>query len=189
VSDERRTAEHWVASRLREARRSRDRTLASVAEQIGVTGAHLSRLENGERQPSIGVLLELARVYQTTIGALLGEEPTLGHRLVRGGEAHTIESADGPYRLLGGLPGAALSAFRLRLPPGIRHPDYAQHTGEEWIYALDGPFEVDLGGDTLALETGDALQLDTRLPHRFANPGDRAVDVLVVSTPAATSYH
>jgi transcriptional regulator with XRE-family HTH domain len=50
-------------------------TLAVAAAQIGISGAYLSRLEKGGRQPSIGVLFEVARVYQISLGDLLGEPP------------------------------------------------------------------------------------------------------------------
>jgi DNA-binding XRE family transcriptional regulator len=52
----------WVARRLKELRGERGITLTALAEQTGISAAHLSRLEKGERQPSIGSLLQIARV-------------------------------------------------------------------------------------------------------------------------------
>ncbi len=41
--------------------------------RAGLSPAHLSRLETGQRQPSLPMLLSLARVYGTTVSELLGE--------------------------------------------------------------------------------------------------------------------
>ena len=45
-----------VSARLRELRSERGITLSALAEQTGISAPHLSRLEKGERQPSIGAL-------------------------------------------------------------------------------------------------------------------------------------
>jgi transcriptional regulator with XRE-family HTH domain len=181
------SAERWVGRRLREARQQRDLTLAVVAEQVGVSVTHLSRLEKSERQPSIGVLLELARAYNIGVGELLGEEPTSGYHLVRAGSARSGESAHGPYTTISGLgPGAALRAVRLELPPGTHNRSAVQHLGEEWIYVIAGQVGVDFGGELLNLTTGDALHFDAQTSHQLSNPGSTIAELLVVSTPATT---
>lgn len=182
-------AEKWVGRRLREARRQRDLTLATVAERVGVSGAHLSRLEKGERQPSIGVLLELARAYQTSIGELLGEQPRRDYHLVRAGAGASVDGPDGPYTSVSGLgPGAALRAVRLVLPSGGDNPNPVQHLGEEWIYVLAGDVVVALDGELLSLSAGDALHFDASTPHRLSNAGAADVEVLLVSTTAGTGH-
>jgi len=182
-------AEKWVGRRLREARRQRDLTLASVAERVGVSGAHLSRLEKGERQPSIGVLLELARAYQTSIGELLGEQPRREYHLVRAGGGPGVDGPDGRYTSVSGLgPGAALHAVRLVLPPGGANPNPAQHLGEEWIYVVVGDLAVALAGEQLTLSGGDTLHFDANTPHRLSNLGAAEVEVLIVSTTAGTGH-
>lgn len=182
--------ERWVGRRLRAARRQRDLTLAFVAEQVGVSGAHLSRLEKGERQPSIGVLLELARAYRTSIGELLGEEPTSSsYHLVRAGSARAVDSPDGPYTTISGLgPGAALGAVHLRIPVGVDNPRPAQHLGEELVYVIRGDLDVNLDGEKLSLTSGDALHFDARTPHLLTNSSTETAEVLVVSTPASTEH-
>lgn len=53
--------EKRVSARLRELRRERGLTLTTLAEWTGISAAHLSRMEKGGRQPSIGSLIQLAR--------------------------------------------------------------------------------------------------------------------------------
>ena len=49
-----------LGAKIRRARRDRDMTLEALAEASGTSLAHLSRLESGERQPSLDGMLRLA---------------------------------------------------------------------------------------------------------------------------------
>ncbi|WP_251019218.1 helix-turn-helix domain-containing protein [Streptomyces sp. ISL-11] len=64
-----------VAPRLRDLRRHSGLTLEAAAGRVGLSPAHLSRLETGRRTPSLPMLLALARTYGTTVSDLLGEVP------------------------------------------------------------------------------------------------------------------
>jgi len=62
---------HVVAPQLRGLRRRASLTLEAAARAAGLSPAHLSRLETGQRQPSLPMLLALARIYGTTVSELL----------------------------------------------------------------------------------------------------------------------
>lgn len=62
-----------VAPQLRDLRRRAGLTLEAAAARARLSPAHLSRLETGRRQPSLPLLLGLARTYGTTVSELLGE--------------------------------------------------------------------------------------------------------------------
>jgi transcriptional regulator with XRE-family HTH domain len=55
---------------LRDLRRRRDLTLEAAAQRAGLSPARLSCLETGNRQPSLPMLLALARIYGTTVAEL-----------------------------------------------------------------------------------------------------------------------
>jgi transcriptional regulator with XRE-family HTH domain len=188
--------QQWVAGRLRQARRERDMTLAVAAAQIGISGAYLSRLEKGDRQPSIGVLFEVARVYQISIGDLLGEPPRTDYHLTRRSESVPMPGPDGLYAPLSGLgSSAALKAVRLRLPdanterpaPQDSSHQPAQHAGEELIYVVAGELDVTLADEPLHLHEGDSLHFDAQTPHRLTNPGPGTAEVVIISTSTSTS--
>jgi DNA-binding XRE family transcriptional regulator len=62
-------------SPLRVWREHRGMSAAQVAEAVGVTPAHVSKLESGKGDPSVAVLVKLARVLHTTVEELIGFEP------------------------------------------------------------------------------------------------------------------
>jgi DNA-binding XRE family transcriptional regulator len=59
-------------SPIRVWREHRGLTAAVLAEMIGVTPAHISKLETGKGEPSIGLLKKLAAVLDVDIDSLVG---------------------------------------------------------------------------------------------------------------------
>ena len=57
-----------VGPRLRALRSQRELTLAQLAAQTAISVSTLSRLESGERRPTLELLLPLARAYGVTLG-------------------------------------------------------------------------------------------------------------------------
>jgi transcriptional regulator with XRE-family HTH domain len=172
--------EKRVAARLRELRRERGLTLATLADWTGISAAHLSRMEKGERQPSIGSLIQLARAYGVSLGELVGDERPREHHVVRGAAAHVHEGPDGPYAMMTGLgPRSALEAVRLELTAD-RPERVAVHAGEEWVYVVRGRIVARVGEEEVSLVAGDALHFDAAARHSLWSREEPAT-VLIVS--------
>lgn len=84
-----------LGARLREHRLAGRLTLEAAAARAGLSPAYLSRLETGRRQPSLPVLLSLARLYGATVAGLLGEQTAAADPVVRGGEIALAAPAAG----------------------------------------------------------------------------------------------
>lgn len=61
-----------IAVRLKELRIEKGFLQDQVAELVGVARNAVSSYENGARQPSLDILVALARVYKTTTDYILG---------------------------------------------------------------------------------------------------------------------
>ena len=61
-----------VGPRLKRIRTQRGVTLAALAEATGISKSTLSRLENGERRPSLELLLPLAHAHRVPLDDLVG---------------------------------------------------------------------------------------------------------------------
>ena len=55
---------------------------------------------------------------------------------------------------------------------------FQRHSGHEWGYVISGTLEVVIGFDRHVLEAGDAVSLDSRIPHRLTNIGDTPVHAI-----------
>ncbi|WP_037365684.1 XRE family transcriptional regulator [Amycolatopsis orientalis] len=165
-----------VGPRLRELRRKREVTLAELSAQTGIAASTLSRLESGNRRPTLEQLLPLARAHGVTLDELVDAPQTGDPRI----HLRPISCADGSTILpLTRRPGG-IQAYKFILP-GQRKPqtpDLKTHEGYEWTYVLNGQLRLVLGEHDLTLSPGEAAEFDTRLPHWFGAASTEPVEYL-----------
>ncbi|MFE9428488.1 helix-turn-helix domain-containing protein [Kitasatospora sp. NPDC006697] len=173
-----------VGPRLRDLRRQRGTTLAKLAETTGISVSTLSRLESGERRPTLELLLPLARAHQVPLDDLVGApqvgDPRVRLRPVKRDWATIVPLTHNP----GGV-----QAFKMIIPPGSREPDPRSHEGYEWLYVLTGELRLVLGEHDLVLTAGEAAEFDTRVPHWFGSTGTAAVELLSLFGPQGERLH
>jgi transcriptional regulator with XRE-family HTH domain len=164
-----------VGPRLRALRRQRDTTLADLSAETGISVSTLSRLESGDRRPTLELLLPLARAYGVSLDELVDAPPTGDPRIhLRPVERHGMTMLP-LTRRSGGV-----QAYKLVIPAGKgrRQPDLQTHEGYEWVYVLNGRLRLVLAGHDLLLSPGEAAEFDTRTPHWFGAADDEAVEFL-----------
>ena len=164
-----------VGPRLRALRQARETTLSALAAETGISVSTLSRLESGERRPTLELLLPLARSYGVTLDELVDAPPTGDPRIhLRPVQAFGITMVP-LTRRRGGI-----QAYKLVFPGGggLRDPEAQTHDGHEWLYVLDGRLRLVLGAHDLVLAPGEAAEFDTRTPHWFAAADDSPVEFL-----------
>ncbi|MFG2576625.1 helix-turn-helix domain-containing protein [Streptomyces sp. NPDC048481] len=178
-----------VAPQLRALRRRAALTLETAARAAGLSPAHLSRLETGQRQPSLPMLLTLARVYGTTVSDLLGETVADRDAVVRAAAMEPTRAGGWTY-WQAGASGRGMQALRVQVPHGSQGDIVRVHPGEEWLYVLKGRLRLRLGDTTDLLGPGDSAHFDSLTPHRIAAQDPDGVELLFVHTllqsPAAT---
>ncbi|MFK3730373.1 helix-turn-helix domain-containing protein [Streptomyces sp. NPDC088090] len=170
-----------VAPQLRALRRRRGLTLEASAQRAGLSPAHLSRLETGNRQPSLPMLLALARIYGTTVAELLGETPLERDPVIRADRSDPVEADGWIYRQAGGA-GRAMQCLRVHVPYATRADIVRVHPGEEWLHVLEGQVRLALGETVHLLDPGDSAHFDSLTPHRIGAAGRAGAEVLFVHT-------
>ncbi|GAA0922654.1 XRE family transcriptional regulator [Streptomyces thermoalcalitolerans] len=170
-----------VAPQLRALRRRASLTLEAAARAAGLSPAHLSRLETGRRQPSLPMLLALARVYGTTVSELLGETAVGRDAVVHADEMEPTRAGGWTY-WQAGASGRGMQALRVRVPHGSQGDIVRVHPGEEWLYVLKGRLRLRLGDGAHLLAPGDSAHYDSLTPHRIAAEDPDGVELLFVHT-------
>ncbi|AYL39903.1 helix-turn-helix domain-containing protein [Streptomyces fungicidicus] len=178
-----------VAPQLRALRRRASLTLEAAARDAGLSPAHLSRLETGQRQPSLPTLLSLARTYGTTVSELLGESGADRDAVVRAADMESTAAGGWTYWQAGAA-GRGMQALRVRVPHGSQGDIVRVHPGEEWLYVLKGRLRLRLGETLHRLAPGDSAHFDSLTPHRIEAQDPDGVELLFVHTllqsPTAT---
>lgn len=178
-----------IAALIRSYRLRRNLTLTQLSELSGISAGHISRLENGDRTPTVRLLLQLARALGVSLGALVGESAEQDTVYVsRGGDRHTIAAGDASLQSLSDPALRWLQVVELTLPPG-RVGEPAAHPGEEWVYVISGAIEVDVSGSASSLAAGDAVHFRSDVPHALRNPSEQGATVLVVNALESPALH
>lgn len=166
-----------IGPRLRRIRLARGLTLTAVAEQSGLSVSALSRIETGHRQPTLDMLIPLARVYRMSLDQLVAAPETGDPRV----HLEPYASATGGVIVpLTQYPGR-VQVFKHVLGP--REPRLVTHKGHAWLYVLAGKLRLLLGADEHILTPGETAQFDPMTPHWFGPVGDQPVEILHLFGP------
>jgi transcriptional regulator with XRE-family HTH domain len=164
-----------VGPRLRRVRTHRRMTLTGVAGRTGISKSTLSRLENGQRRPTLELLLALSQLYRVPLDDLVGA-PEVGDPRVRlkpgWVKGRTVlpltRHPDG------------MQAWKIVIPTGKVDPAPRAHEGHEWIYVLSGHMRLVLGEQDWVLGPGEVAEFDTTVPHWFGSTGQGPVELLSI---------
>ncbi len=172
-----------VGERLRRLRKERGWNLEDLAERTNLSRAYLSRLENGERQPSLAALFHVAQAYGVAFSSLFEPEPDLDSGVV-------VRAAETPMQRGSGLHYASLSrgnwAFnlhpiRILLPAERKEGEVYQHEGEQWLYVVSGSLGLEIGDEEFILESGDAAHFSADNRHRLTALGGQDAEIILVA--------
>ena len=172
-----------VGPRLRRLRERRELTLTALSATTGISKSTLSRLENGERKPSLELLLPLAQAFHLPLDELVGA-PRVGDPRVR---SHP-KTRNG--RLVYPLTqqSSGMAVWKVVIPPE-RERRLRTHAGYEWLYVLAGELRLILGEHNLTLQAGEVAEFDTSTPHWFGPTGEQPVEILSVHGPHGQRMH
>ncbi|GGW77601.1 MULTISPECIES: helix-turn-helix domain-containing protein [Streptomyces] len=175
-----------VGPRLRTLRHERGITLAGLAAMTGVSESTLSRLESGQRRPSLELLLPLARIYDVPLDDLVGA-PRTGDPLIH---LKPIRRFGMTFVPLSRRPGG-VHAFKMIIPaqPEPLEPTPQTHEGFEWLYVLNGRLRLVIGDRDLTLPPGEAAEFDTALPHWLGSADGGVVELLILFGPQGLRAH
>jgi len=181
-------ASRRVGERVRELRRGRGLTLERLAELSGVSRAMISKLERGEKNPTLVVAARLAEGLGVTLSRLAGMEER-GEVIIvpRNRRMVMRDPATGFERQLlsPNLVGVGVEFIRNKIPAGSTSGEFPSHRKgvTEHIVVERGNLRAILAGQEYLLGDGDAMYFEADIPHRFDNVGDtECTYYLVIST-------
>lgn len=173
-----------VGPRLRHIRQQRRCTLATLSEITGISVSTLSRLESGQRKPSLELLLPIAQAHQVPLDELV-DAPAVGDPRVR---LKPIKHNDLTVVPLTQQPGG-LQAYKMVLSASRNTPEPCTHEGYEWVYVLSGELRLVLDEHDVVLKMGEVAEFDTRLPHWFGSTGKAPAEIISLFGPQGERMH
>jgi transcriptional regulator with XRE-family HTH domain len=168
-------APEQVGARLKWLRTQRRITLTALAETTGISKSTLSRLESGQRRPTLELLLALSQTYRVPLDDLVGA-PEVGDPRVRLKPGRVKGRTVIPLT----RQPEGMQAWKIVIPTTKINPEPRAHDGHEWIYVLSGRLRLVLGDQDWVLGPGEVAEFDTQVPHWFGSTGNEAAEILSI---------
>lgn len=185
-----------LGRRIRQLRKMQERTLDSLAQEIGLTKGYLSKVETGRQTPPLATLSKLAKALGTDLAGLVetansGQQPELGYSgvsVVRADERRNVVRGATSFgydyqSLVQNAAGKHMSPFLFTFPSQILKEVFFEHGGEEMIFVLSGIVEFEVGNETFELMPGDCIYFDPRQRHRGRGKSGEAKALVVLYEP------
>ncbi|MDP9479144.1 MAG: XRE family transcriptional regulator [Actinomycetota bacterium] len=166
-----------LGGRVRELRGRRGLTLEALAERSGVSRAMISKLERGEKNPTLVVAAKLAEGLGVTLSQLVGMEERREVVVVRKEGRMVMRDPETGFErqlLSPTFVGRGVEFVRNTIPEGSTSGEFPSHRKgvAEHVVVERGRLRVTLGGEEYLLEEGDALYFEADMTHRFDNAGE-----------------
>ena len=162
---------------MRELRRGRGLTLEELAERSEVSRAMISKVERGEKNPTLVVAAKVAEGLEITLSELLGTEerreiivlPRERRMVMRDPETGFERQLLSPR-----FGGRAVEFIRNIVPRESTSGEFPPRRRgvEEYVAVEKGRLRAIIGGEGYLLEEGDALYFEADVSHRFDNAGN-----------------
>ena len=155
-----------VRKRVRALRVAHGWSLEDLANRAQLSQSTLSRIENGQRRLALDQLVTLARALDTSLDQLV---ETATDDIVTN---PVIDTSHGLMRWpIKADPGATVVRQRLTSPPPDNPARMRAHPGREWLVVLSGTAVLLLGNRRFRIETNQAAEFPTMLPHAIGAEG------------------
>jgi transcriptional regulator with XRE-family HTH domain len=177
-----------VGGNLRRLRTRRGLSLERLAQISGVSRAMLGQIELGQSAPTINVLWKISRALEVTFSALISARTQSGALVLRAADSKILTSTDRSFSSRALFPfdePRRVEFYELRLAAGAVEQADAHPPGtSENLVVTTGSLEIDVGGETHRLETGDSILFEADSPHAYRNPGRVEAVMYLVMTYA-----
>jgi transcriptional regulator with XRE-family HTH domain len=164
-----------LGERVRALRRERGWTLELLAERSGVSRAMISKLERGEKNPTLVVAARVAEGLGVSLSQLVGIEARREIVVVPKERRMVMRDPETGFerQLLSPSFGGELEFIRNVVPEGSTSGEFPPHRRgvEEYMVVEKGRLRAILGSEEHVLEEGDAAYFEADVAHRFDNAG------------------
>jgi len=181
------TMEVNLGKRLQELRVSSGLSIRSLAEISGLNFNTLSLIENEKTSPNVNTLQQIANALNVPMGVFFETADTHKDIIFQkyGNHPGTVFPQGKLEDLGGGLAlGNGTPLLMTSKPNTNSGSDGIVHSGQEFIYCLEGKIVYWVGEDEYYLEPGDSLIFQAHIPHRWENREDVINRSILVICPS-----
>jgi XRE family transcriptional regulator, regulator of sulfur utilization len=178
--------EQRLGPELKRLREASGISLRTLAERAGFSPSFISQVENGQVSPSIASLEQIAATLNVTLADFFATPDTSEVVVVRADARPSFRSSWSRTRidsLMAAGKAQPLEAIMVTIEAGgSSGKNAAGLSSDQLAVVFSGHPTLTLADDTVELDSGDAVLIRARTPHRWQNRERVAAQVLLVSS-------
>lgn len=179
-----------IGESIKKYRVMRGMTLKDLAKTTNVSVSFLSQIENGKNYPSLPTAKAIADVLNISMGTLMGEavtQPNHNCQLIKKENRPKLENIGKGLKLefltLLDKNHFFDSSVHFLSEDAVWGDPPFKHEGQELIFLLKGCIELKLGNETMQMEEGDSIYIDSSIEHSFKNRQTDEAEFLCINCP------
>ena len=164
-----------LATRIKALRLQAKLTLEELSHRSGVSRAMLSKVERGEKSPTLPIIVRIAGGFGRSLSELLGAQPDLADvAVIRASERLSYRDPETGFERWVLSPAHLDNGVEIvlhRIPPGRSTgvlPPYPAPT-DKYIAVSEGNLTVYVDERPYVLKAGDSMYFEVKSPYRFVN--------------------
>ncbi len=177
-----------VGNRIRQLREERGISLADLSDLTGFSVSLLEDIESGTEKPQLGMVMKLSKALDAAVGRLVSGMGTRLFAITRKNERKPVArsasktSKKNVYSYMSLAPevqGRHMEALIVQLE-NSGEMEISVHSGEEFIYVLDGIANLTIAKETFDLTPGDSAYYLSTTPHYLTARTEKATILAVL---------
>jgi transcriptional regulator with XRE-family HTH domain len=181
-----------IGERIKYLRQRKQMGLVELGRHTGLSASFLSQLETGRVVPTLRNLARIAMVFSKDLSFFFEPERPELFRILRAADRQKLpqtgaEEPEYYFESLGQVPSDQPIAPYVAefLPSPGRSPRAHRHTGNEFLYVVEGCLQLAHDGKVEALMGGDAVFFNAEAVHSYESTGDASCTALILTMPEA----
>ncbi len=175
-----------LGDKIRALRHKQKISIEQLSDMTGLSKGLISQIERDITGPSVASLWKISKALNVTMNYFFDEFED--NHVVRKDERKKImiEKTNRSYELLCPNLRKAIEMLWIEIEPfKCSTEDLISHEGEECGVVIKGTLRVLSGEKVYDLNEGDSIYLDSTIPHRYVNIGDKmSVSVWAMVPPS-----
>ncbi|MFH2091741.1 MAG: XRE family transcriptional regulator [Pseudomonadota bacterium] len=176
-----------VGKRIKQLREERNISIEDLSHLTGFTVSRLEDIEEGKEKPQLGTVMKLSKALDAAVGRLVSGMGDRLYSITRKNERKQIFRSSAKsgnqnvYSYMSLAPevkGRHMEALIVQLEQ-CRDSEVSIHTGEEFVFVLEGIVNLNIGKEVYDLEPGDSAYYLSTTSH-FISAKSKKATILAV---------
>lgn len=177
-----------IGRKIKELRNDKKMTLKELSEKSGLSVGFLSQLERGLTTIAVDSLENIAQILGVQLLYFFDVPCKTNKKILRSYERQILSIQEGGFISYSLCPDLGDKSFIPKLIEVLPHKNEEQvalykHSGEEFIYVLEGILTMYIENDVYELYPGDSVHMDSDIVHNWQNNTNKLVKILAVNSP------